>query len=298
MVRPEKIEKVKEIAASLKNADVTLLADYRGLTSNEITELRRGLREAGIDFKIFKNTLSKIAAEECDLTNLNEVLNGPTAFAFGFDEPEKVAKILSDFSKEHKALEIKGAVFENTVHDVSIVKKLASLPSREMLIQKLAIVLNSPIQGLVNVLSAPARDLASVLSQVKDQRVKEQGQKTEAEKDEDKEAKPEDVKKTEMKTEPEAGQVKEEGTKKDVAGKTGEKPETEAKQKVETKDEKTTDDKEEKAEATAEKKPEAKVEEVEAKTEKKPEAKVEEQEEEKNKSEDQENASNESKDKG
>lgn len=166
VLRPEKRALVEEIARSLKSANVAILTDYRGLTAQEMTELRRNLREAGVNFKIFKNTLATIAAKEADVGELEEFLKGPTAIAFGFDDPARTAKLLSDFSKEHVALDIKGALFEDRVLGKDKVKELAALPSKDVLIAQLLGTLNAPMSRLVNVLSGPVRNLTSVLSQI------------------------------------------------------------------------------------------------------------------------------------
>lgn len=166
VIRPEKSAAIAEIVANLDKSTAAVLTDYRGLTAEEMTELRRNLREAGINFKIFKNTLSTIAARETGLDELMQLLIGPTAIAFGYEEPTTLAKLISEFAKKHDALEIKGGVFENQVIDSSKVKTLATLPSREVLISQFAGLLNMPIARLVNALSKPMRDLAVTLNQV------------------------------------------------------------------------------------------------------------------------------------
>lgn len=166
VIRHEKTAAIAEIVANLDKSTAAVLTDYRGLTAEEMTELRRNLREAGINFKIFKNTLSTIAAREAGLDELEQLLIGPTAIAFGYEEPTTLAKLISEFAKKHDALEIKGGVFENQVIDSSKVKKLATLPSREVLISQFVGLLNMPIARLVNTLNKPVRDLAVTLYQV------------------------------------------------------------------------------------------------------------------------------------
>jgi len=166
LVKPEKEDLVQDIRKRLTSSQVAVLTDYRGLTANEMTDLRRGLREAGVDFRIFKNTLTRIAAKDCNLEELNEFLTGPTAIAFGFDNPEVTAKIVSNFSKEHEALKIKGGILNGEVIPATTIKTLASLPSREELLAKLTGSLNAPIYRLVNVLSNPIRGFVNVLNQI------------------------------------------------------------------------------------------------------------------------------------
>jgi large subunit ribosomal protein L10 len=166
MIRPEKAASVAEIVENLNKSTSAVLADYRGLTAEEITELRKGLRDTGVNFKIFKNTLATIAAHEAGLGGLEEYLVGPTAIAFGFDDPIALAKMLNDFSKKHDALAIKGGILEKQVIDSAKVEELATLPGREQLIAQFIGMLNMPLVRLVTALNKPVRDLAVTLGQV------------------------------------------------------------------------------------------------------------------------------------
>lgn len=139
---------VTEIAAKLRDSKSTIVVDYRGLTVAEVTELRKSLREAGIEFKVYKNSLTRRAAEEAGLEGINEVLTGPNAIAFSNEDVVAPAKILNDFSKDHKALEIKAGIIEGNVTSVEEVKALAELPSREGLLSMLLSVLQAPIRNL------------------------------------------------------------------------------------------------------------------------------------------------------
>ncbi len=165
-MRPEKVAIVEEILDNLNKSTTAVLADYRGLTATEMTELRKGLRDAGINFKIFKNTLATIAARQAGLNDLEGMLIGPTAIAFGYDDPIAVAKILNDFAKKHDALEIKGGIIEHQVIDPDRVVALAKLPGREQLIAQFLGLLNQPIVRLVTVLNKPVQDLAFTLNAV------------------------------------------------------------------------------------------------------------------------------------
>lgn len=166
MVRPEKVSAVAEIVENLNKSTAAVLTDYRGLTAEEMTELRRGLREGGVNFKIFKNTLATIAAREAGLDDLAGMLVGPTAIAFGFDDPIALAKMLNDFAKTHDALEIKGGILEKQIIDSAKVEELAKLPGREQLIAQFIGMLNMPLVRLVTALHKPVRDLAVTLGQV------------------------------------------------------------------------------------------------------------------------------------
>ncbi|CJF93692.1 50S ribosomal protein L10 [Streptococcus pneumoniae] len=114
----------------------------------EVTELRKQLREAGIEFKVYKNTLTRRAVEKLELTDLNDALVGPNAIAFGGEDVVAPAKILNNFAKEHEALEIKAGVIEGNVASVEEIKALAELPSREGLLSMLLSVLQAPIRNL------------------------------------------------------------------------------------------------------------------------------------------------------
>ena len=139
---------VQEIADKLKASKSTIVVDYRGLNVAEVTELRKQLRDAGIEFRVYKNTLTRLAAESAEVAELNSVLTGPNAIAFSNDDVVAPAKILNDFAKKHEALEIKAGVIEGNVASVEEVKALAELPSREGLLSMLLSVLQAPIRNL------------------------------------------------------------------------------------------------------------------------------------------------------
>ncbi|GAB7387308.1 50S ribosomal protein L10 [Bacillaceae bacterium] len=156
VVREEKKQIVAEIAEKLRESKSTILTDYRGLNVAEITELRKKLREAGCEFKVYKNTLARRATAEVNLTDLDEHLVGPTAMAFSKDDVVAPAKILSDFAKEHEALEIKGGIVEGKIVGVDEIKAIASLPSREGLLSMLLSVLQAPIRNFALAVKAVA----------------------------------------------------------------------------------------------------------------------------------------------
>ena len=139
---------VQDIADKFKASKSTIVVDYRGLNVAEVTELRKQLREAGIEFKVYKNTLTRLAAESAEIAELNSVLTGPNAIAFSNEDVVAPAKILNDFAKKHEALEIKAGVIEGNVATVEEVKALAELPSREGLLSMLLSVLQAPIRNL------------------------------------------------------------------------------------------------------------------------------------------------------
>ncbi|HHT06722.1 MAG TPA: 50S ribosomal protein L10 [Hydrogenispora sp.] len=167
MARPEKVAVVNEVYEKLTKAQSVVLVDFRGLTVQEATELRKKLREAGVELKVTKNTLTRLAAEKADLKDLHAYLEGPTALAFGYEDPVSPAKILSDFAKDHKKLELKGGVLEGRVIDQAMVTALAELPTREVLLGQLVGLMQAPIRNLAYVLSAPIRNTVYVLDAVR-----------------------------------------------------------------------------------------------------------------------------------
>ncbi len=138
---------VGEIAGKLKAAASVVVVDYRGLTVGQVTELRKQLREAGIDFKVYKNSMSRRAAEEAGLEGLNEYLTGPNAIAFSNEDVVAPAKIINDFAKKNDKLEIKAGIIEGTLATDVDVKALAELPSRDGLLSMLLSVLQAPMRN-------------------------------------------------------------------------------------------------------------------------------------------------------
>ncbi|WP_224726587.1 50S ribosomal protein L10 [Paenibacillus vietnamensis] len=142
-----KQQAVQEIAAKIAESSSTVVADYRGLNVAQVTELRKQLREAGIEFQVLKNSLVRRATEGTDYAALNDVLTGPTAVAFGKADAVAPAKILNDFAKKNDALKLKGGIVEGKVVSMEEVKALAELPSREGLLSMLLSVLQAPIRN-------------------------------------------------------------------------------------------------------------------------------------------------------
>ena len=138
---------VQEIADKFSAAASVVVVDYRGLTVAQVTELRKQLREAGVEFKVYKNTLTRRAAEAAGLEGINEFLTGPNAIAFSNEDVVAPAKIINEFAKKNEALEIKAGIIEGTVASVEDVKALAELPSREGLLSMLLSVLQAPVRN-------------------------------------------------------------------------------------------------------------------------------------------------------
>ncbi len=146
-VREQKQQVVSEIAEKLRESKSTIVVDYRGLNVAAVTELRKQLREANVDFKVYKNSMTRRATAEVELTQLDEVLVGPNAIAFSNDDVIAPAKIINEFAKKHEALEIKAGVIEGQVSSVEDVKALAELPSRDGLLSMLLSVLQAPVRN-------------------------------------------------------------------------------------------------------------------------------------------------------
>jgi large subunit ribosomal protein L10 len=160
---PKKVQEVEEITELLKGSSLTILADYRGLNVQQLHTFRGGLREHGSSFRVVKNTLTAIAADNAGLEGVRPFLEGPTAIVTSTDDPISPAKATQDFARTSRVLTIKAGILEGSVIPASEVERLASLPSREVLLGKVVGGLNAPLYGLASVLSGPIRSLAYVL---------------------------------------------------------------------------------------------------------------------------------------
>ena len=157
---------VEDIKTKFETCKSAVLIDYRGLTVEEVTNLRNKFREAGVEYRVLKNTMIRRAVDALGMEGLEPVLEGPTAVAFGMEDAVAPAKIISDFIKETEKTEIKAGVLEGKVVDVAAVKALASLPSREVLLAKVLGSMNAPITGFVTALSGNIRNLLYVLNAI------------------------------------------------------------------------------------------------------------------------------------
>lgn len=162
----QKKDIVADIKSKFESCQSAVLIDYRGLTVEEVTNLRNKFREAGVEYRVLKNTMIRRAVEELGLEGLDPVLEGPTAVAFGMEDAVAPAKIISDFIKDTQKTEIKAGVLEGKVVDVEAVKALAALPSREVLLAKVLGSMNAPITGFVTALSGNIRNLLYVLNAI------------------------------------------------------------------------------------------------------------------------------------
>lgn len=144
---------VEEISASVKDAQSVVLVDYRGLTVEQDTQLRRQLREAGVTYKVYKNTYMTRAFKGTDFEALTPYLEGPSAVAISTEDATAPARVLAEFAKKADKLEIKGGVVEGTVYDAKGMATIASIPSRDVLISKLLGSLQSPITNFARVMN-------------------------------------------------------------------------------------------------------------------------------------------------
>ena len=168
-----KIALVDEIKEKIEKSQSIVLVNNHGLTVEEVTKLRKELREHGVDYKVYKNTMLRRAFDATGNEGADELLVGPTVAAFGIEDAVQPAKILNDFAEDNDRLEIKGGILDGRVVSVDEVKALAKLPSREVLVAQLLGSLNAPIQGLATVLSGNIRGLAVALNQIREKKEEE-----------------------------------------------------------------------------------------------------------------------------
>ena len=152
----KKQQEVNEIVEKMNAANSLVVVDYLGLSVAEVTELRKQLREAGVEFKVIKNTIMRRALDSQELEYHEEVFQGPTAVAFGMEDAVAPAKILSDFAKKAEALELKGGILEGKVLSKEEIQQIAKLPNREGLLSMLLSVLQAPVRNVAYAVKAVA----------------------------------------------------------------------------------------------------------------------------------------------
>lgn len=172
MERAKKAELVADLRDKLERASTAVLTDYKGLTVEQITQLRDSLAAQGVEYRVVKNTLLRLASNDTEAATLQPLLIGTNAIAFGYGDPSVPAKILKKYAKDSDKLKIKAGVLGNRLLSVDDVKALADLPSREELLAKLLGTLNAVPTGLVTVLSGVPRAFVGVLAAI--QRDKEE----------------------------------------------------------------------------------------------------------------------------
>jgi large subunit ribosomal protein L10 len=168
--RAEKVAVVNEVRERMEAADGALLTEYRGLTVAELAELRRELTAAGGDYKVYKNTLVRLAVADTPRAGMSDLLTGPTAIAFVQGDVSAVAKALRDFARANPHLVVKGGVVGSSVMSAADIEVLADLPSRETLLAQFAGALSAPLQQLAGLVQALPRNLAYGISALLEQR--------------------------------------------------------------------------------------------------------------------------------
>ncbi len=164
MPREKKAKIIDSLQEVFSKCSIGIMTDYRGLTTAELNELRRKLRESGIEYKVVKNTLAQFAAERAGKDNLGGLFVGPVAIALGYDDVATPPKVLTDYIRTAKSsLSIKGGFLATRLLTTSDVETLSTLPPREILLAKLLGGMQSPIVGLVNLLVSPMRGVMGVL---------------------------------------------------------------------------------------------------------------------------------------
>jgi large subunit ribosomal protein L10 len=167
MPSQKNLDEVTQLTEKLDKATAVYFTDFLGLDVSSITELRSEFFEASVEFKVVKNTLLKLAAKKINLEGIDDFLVGSTAIAISYDEPTAPAKVLKKFTEDHDKPEVKAILFEGEVLKGSEYLKFASLPTKDVLLTKLVMMLNSPITILVRTLSAPMTNLVNGLNNLK-----------------------------------------------------------------------------------------------------------------------------------
>jgi large subunit ribosomal protein L10 len=170
-----KRQAVTELADMLRGSTAIAVADYRGLKVSEMQTVRRSLRASGVELHVAKNRLLKIAADQADLADLKPMLEGPTALATISGDEVVLAKALQDAFRPFRVVTVRGGLLGNRPIDAAGLSRMASLPSREVLLGRLAGGIASPITGFASVLAANLRNLAGVLNAVADQKQQNEG---------------------------------------------------------------------------------------------------------------------------
>lgn len=173
MPNAENVKMLEEIKADIDGAGAMWVVDYRGLTVKEIQGLRRSIREADAEMKVYKNTIMHLALEETDGPDLDSILSGPSAFIFTGEDPVASAKVIKEFAEDNETLEIKGGMMDGAFVDVQQIMAVAALPSREELIAKLLGSLTNPLVSTVRVLNGPMESFARVVGQIAEQKENE-----------------------------------------------------------------------------------------------------------------------------
>ena len=170
MPNTKNINQVEQLTDKLARAKAVYFTEYHGLNVEDITELRREFSKNDIEFKVAKNTLIKLAAENNKLDGLSPYLSGSTAIAISYDDPTGPARVLKQFKKEHELPDVKGIMFDGEVLEGKEFKRIADLPTKDQLLATLVSTLSSPMTKLALTLKSSMTDLGNTLSNLKDQK--------------------------------------------------------------------------------------------------------------------------------
>ena len=165
-----KRETVAELREELSRNPTLIVSEYRGLSVSELAEIRRSLRKQNVTYRVVKNRLMRIAANEAGIEALSPLLTGPSAIAFGSGDESAVAKAVIDATRPFKVIKLKGAILGTRAIDADGLTKLASLPSRDVLLAQLAGAFAAPMANMAGLLAAPLRDIAGGLAALIEQR--------------------------------------------------------------------------------------------------------------------------------
>ena len=172
-IKPEKIAAVSEIKEKVNEASIVFVSDYRGMTVTEMTDFRAALRQDGASAKVYKNTLARRAFDELGLSYDADLLKGPSIIITALKDSVKASKVVVKYSNQVEALRLKGGFLDSQSIDESVIKELATLPTREELIAKAVGQVKAPLSGLVAQLSAPIRGLIGVLNSIEKKKQEE-----------------------------------------------------------------------------------------------------------------------------
>lgn len=175
LTRKQKEEVIADVTTKMKDAKSVVFADFKGLSVNDLQSLRRKLREEGVEFKVVKKTLIKIAAKNAGIEDEldGKILEGSVGVAFSMEDEVAAAKLLHAFAKEKESLKLRGAIFEGKALSVEKTKELALIPGKEELYAKLVYLLNSPIQGFHGVLNNTVAGFVRALNAIKEKKEQE-----------------------------------------------------------------------------------------------------------------------------
>ncbi len=166
--RPEKVSVVDQVRAALTESDAVLLTEYRGMTVQSISKLRRALAPSGATYKVFKNTLVNIAATQNGIEGLEPLLHGPTAVTFVKGDAVEAAKALREFAKTEPHLIVKGGLLGAKVLDAKQAAALADMPPKAQVLAEIAGLFEAPLANIANLLEAPIRDVAYAIAALED----------------------------------------------------------------------------------------------------------------------------------